>query len=169
MNLTIRHATHQDGDGLLEVDRACLADGRGMIRAPGEHAPDGEAYLERIGLGRDGSQIFVACLDGRVVGESSAKLHTMSQLSHVAMLAVQVHPEAQGRGIGRALMEAALAWCRERDAIRIQLFVRADNDRAIALYRSLDFEVEAVRRRFIRAPDGRFLDDLSMVRFLDAP
>jgi 8-oxo-dGTP pyrophosphatase MutT (NUDIX family) len=42
--------------------------------------------------------------------------------------------------------------------------VRADNARAIALYRSLGFAWESTRRGFLRLADGRPVDDLVLVR-----
>ncbi len=89
-------------------------------------------------------------------------------LRHVGVLGIGVHPAAQGLGVGRQLMEHLLAWVRaHRDpggqrVLRVELQVRADNPRAIALYRSLGFEHEGTRRAFIHADDGRLVDDLLM-------
>ena len=44
----------------------------------------------------------------------------------------------------------------------VELQVRADNPRAIALYRSHGFEHEGTRRALVRADDGRLVDDLVM-------
>jgi ribosomal protein S18 acetylase RimI-like enzyme len=52
-----------------------------------------------------------------------------------------VTAEARGRGLGRALVEAVIAWARERGAAAIRLDV-TDTERArpaAALYRSLGF------------------------------
>ena len=46
--------------------------------------------------------------------------------------------------------------------LRVELGVRADNLRAVALYRSLGFVEEGVRRDFVRLGDGSFVDDITM-------
>jgi len=92
---------------------------------------------------------------------------------HVAALWLQVHPAHQGRGLGRRLLEGLLGWAERSTGApgwppirRLELYVRSDNARAIALYRSSGFEVEAVRKDFICTRESRWIDDLSMVRFL---
>ena len=109
--------------------------------------------------------------DGVIVGEGSLRRLGPSMLDHGAVLALGIHPEAQGRGLGRAMMQALLAWARDpprhpegrpRPVRRVELYVRADNDRALALYQSLGFTVEGRRARFVRLPGDRFIDDLVM-------
>lgn len=58
---------------------------------------------------------------------------------------VVVAPERRGRGIGRALVEAGLAWVAGRGADRVLLEVEHDNAPALALYRGLGF-AELARR-----------------------
>jgi ribosomal protein S18 acetylase RimI-like enzyme len=43
---------------------------------------------------------------------------------------------------------------------RLELYVRADNAPARALYRELGFAHEGTRARFVRLEDGTFVDDL---------
>jgi ribosomal protein S18 acetylase RimI-like enzyme len=52
---------------------------------------------------------------------------------------VFVEEDARGSGIGRAIMEEAVARARERGARRMALDVHDENDAAIALYESLGF------------------------------
>jgi ribosomal protein S18 acetylase RimI-like enzyme len=55
---------------------------------------------------------------------------------------VFVEESARGGGLGRALVEAALARARERGCVRVDLDTQADNTRAIRLYESLGFHAE---------------------------
>ncbi|MGQ9682073.1 MAG: GNAT family N-acetyltransferase [Anaerolineae bacterium] len=70
---------------------------------------------------------------------------------------VAVHPDRQGRGIARALMEAALEHVRRRGGRRVLLQVRQDNDPAQRLYRGLGFVrydtvAEMLRPGLVRLP-----------------
>jgi len=57
---------------------------------------------------------------------------------------VGVSPERQGAGIGRLLVEAGLSRLAERGIRTSSLYVEADNDPAVRLYRSFGFEDYAV-------------------------
>jgi ribosomal protein S18 acetylase RimI-like enzyme len=53
-----------------------------------------------------------------------------------------VHPDAQGRGLGRALVLDGLRWMRRGGVVRAMVNTQVENDRALQLYRSLGFEME---------------------------
>lgn len=109
---------------------------------------------------------LVAERDGQVIahaglypcGESPRRAHAMG-------LGIMVAGPAQGHGVGRALLQALLQVADQwANVLRIELTVFADNERAIALYRSLGFEEEG-RMRGHAFRDGRFEDTLAMARW----
>ncbi|MFC0680866.1 mycothiol synthase [Lysobacter korlensis] len=53
--------------------------------------------------------------------------------------AVAVHPDAQGGGLGGALVDAGLTRLAELGIATASLYVEGDNERALGLYRSRDF------------------------------
>jgi len=74
---------------------------------------------------------------------------------------VAVAPSGQGTGLGRMLLDALVEAALARGATSMILEVRADNDRAIGLYRRSGFEQIAVRRRYYQPGD---IDALIMRR-----
>lgn len=75
-------------------------------------------------------------------------------------------PAYRGNRLGQGLMEAALNAATDAGLIRIELFVHADNARAIALYERVGFRREGVERRGTLI-DGRFIDSIRMALMLD--
>jgi len=82
---------------------------------------------------------FVWVEGGQVIGAVSARrIHPYNQgwlISNVA-----VHPDRQGRGIGRALLETALDFAQDRGGAWVVLQVRNNNATARQLYASLGFQ-----------------------------
>lgn len=86
-----------------------------------------------------GGAILMAELDGVPVG-ACALIRNDDGSVELAKMAVD--PAARGRGIGRALGEAAVARARALGATRVELLSNTVLEPAIALYRALGF-VEA--------------------------
>lgn len=59
-----------------------------------------------------------------------------------------VAPAAQGRGVGRTLLDALLAEAVRRGCTQVFLEVRADNASALGLYGSRGFERQGLRRGY---------------------
>ena len=77
-------------------------------------------------------------LDGRVVGFVCCRLYSHRSTGHVANLAVV--PEFQGKGVGKALMHAALEHFRDRGMRYARIETLEQNARAQNFYPALGFK-----------------------------
>ena len=116
----------------------------------------------------EGHPQFVALVDGRVVGWCNISSLGRPVYAHGGVLGMGIVAEHRGRGIGEALMRAALDQARANGLTRVELTVREDNERAIALYRRLGFVDEGVKRNAIRV-DGVYTNLLCMALLFDEP
>jgi GNAT superfamily N-acetyltransferase len=90
--------------------------------------------------------MFVATQDGTVVGFVSVGERRHFAGAVDAYVGELVTAEGvEGQGIGRALLDRAEAWARERGYPRITLETGARNARARRLYEHLGWELEDVR------------------------
>ena len=96
----------------------------------------------------DGEVVF-AKVAGRAVGRAAVTTAPDGG-RWVGLSAVRVDEESRGRGLGRGLCSALLAWGAERGAARGYAQVLADNAAAVALYESIGFEVQH-RSRYVDA------------------
>lgn len=104
-------------------------------------------YAVELSAGSDRrDEYLVATEDDRVVGY--AMLRGWDEGYAVPAFGVAVDPERRGAGLGRALLEYALARARERGAEQVMLKVHPDNLGAKHLYESVGFKFEG------HAPDG---------------
>ena len=104
-----------------------------------------------------GNPHVVALIGGKVVGWCDICPIDRPVYAHGGVLGMGIVEEHRGKGIGEALMRAALAQARSRGLARVELTVRADNVRAIALYRKIGFVDEGVKRKAI-CVDGGYID-----------
>ena len=82
---------------------------------------------------------------------------------HINNMAVD--PRWRRRGVGRALMDRALAFAAARGARVVHLEVRASNVAAQTIYRGFGFEVTGTRQRYYsRPPEDAFLMQKSLRR-----
>ncbi|MFE6775828.1 GNAT family N-acetyltransferase [Streptomyces sp. NPDC057702] len=80
--------------------------------------------------------------DGTVLGTAKMNPNHMGPAAHIASASFMVDPRASGHGVGRALGGYALDWARSAGFRAMQFnAVVETNTRAVALWRSLGFEI----------------------------
>ena len=123
-----------------------------------------EATRERLAQQSADVHGLVAELNGRLAGTLGLHVETNPRRRHCAGLGMAVHDDFQGRGVGTALLAAALDladnWLGLR---RVELHVYVDNERAILLYERSGFTIEGTAPDYAFR-DGTFADTLTMAR-----
>jgi len=169
VTITVRRATPADAAAFARImgDPAVFG---GLMQMPYTNEEIWRARLAEGAAPGKTDLSLVAERGGEVVG--SCGLHPAGpalRRRHVAMMGISVAREAQGQGVGSALMQAMCDYAdRWMGILRIELTVYADNVPAIALYRKFGFVVEG-RHRGYAMRDGRFVDALAMARIHPAP
>ena len=159
----IRDACLADAEVLAAAQRAIAQIPGRLASTPGE-LPD-QAFRDRIDrLSRmDCGTFIVITEDGDIVGHALLDPLKLNVTAHVVDLTIAVHEGHQGRGHGKRLLSHLIAWARSNPNIeRIELRVRSENTRAIALYQALGFIEEGRMRKRIKLGPGRYLDDVVM-------
>jgi len=157
----IRSALPDDDEELGVLDRATWSPLHAVTPRP--QPPYGPFFDER----HSPDDHLVAELDRRIVGYVRLAFPTsLACNTHVRQIqGLAVAEEARGRGVGRALIRAAVEEARRRGARRLTLRVLGHNTPARRLYESEGFVVEGVLpEEFLL--DGEYVDDVFMGRGL---
>jgi ribosomal protein S18 acetylase RimI-like enzyme len=152
----LRVARPEDEEQLRHLDHTTWSYLHAVSARP---APDEPFFRDTAGP----ADHLVAELDGRVVGYVRLGFPTpLPSNTHVRQIrGLAVADEARGKGVGRALLRAAVEQARDGGFRRITLRVLGHNTRARALYESEGFVVEGVQPEEF-CLDGTYVDDVLM-------
>ena len=161
MEICVRHAEPDDYEALHRIFSGPKAVA-GTLQLPLTSA---ETWRNRLAEPPEGLFSLVACADGEVVGSLGLETSpTRWRMRHAGSIGMAVRDDWQGKGVGTALMRAALDladnWL---NLTRIELRVYVDNSAAVALYKKFGFEIEGTHRR-LSFRDGEYVDAYSMAR-----
>jgi ribosomal protein S18 acetylase RimI-like enzyme len=148
VSVSIRPATPADRQFVLDLaDRLVAFEVPAWRPKPELIEGDRRALREWFDQPREGEAIYVAELHGKPAG--CAYLVTLVDYfnlrphSHLSVLAVA--EDAEGNGVGSALLDKCVEWARERGSDRLTLSALVTNTRARALYERKGFSGEYVR------------------------
>jgi L-amino acid N-acyltransferase YncA len=104
---------------------------------------------------------------GAVLGSASVYPNRPAAGAHVASASFMVDAARSGQGTGRALAEYVIGWAQEQGFRAMQFnAVVETNERAVALWKSLGFEVLATVPEAFDHPTHGYVGLLIMHRFL---
>jgi ribosomal protein S18 acetylase RimI-like enzyme len=149
----IRPSRDADAPGLASLINAVAAEGELIAAVPGE--PDTIEQSSRlVSIVLEGGLTLTLEVDGVPAGNLMVQRRAGRHYAHVGEIAILVSNAERGAGLGRCLMEMAISWARAVGLAKLSLRVFPDNQRAIALYRSLGFQDEGLVKGEVRMPSG---------------
>ena len=160
--IRVRRAEPTDAAVLVALAEAVGREGgRWMLTTEGWRSiRDERRYLRTVRRHPDAA-VFVAEEDGDVLARLSLARDPHPASRHVADLGLMVAQGARRKGIGRMLLEEAVAWASGAGIRKLELHVFPWNEPAIRLYESFGFEREGYRKGHYER-DGEDVDAILM-------
>jgi GNAT superfamily N-acetyltransferase len=148
VSVTIRAATADDRQFVLDLaERLVSFDVPHWRDKPELVEGDRRALAQWFDARKNDEALFIADLDGAAAG--CAFLVTLvdyfNERPHAHLSVLAVSAEAEGKGVGSALLDRSIAWARERHSDRLTLSALVTNARARALYERKGFGGEYIR------------------------
>jgi GNAT superfamily N-acetyltransferase len=136
--MEIRVAEDADWPGIFPFYSAVMAEGRTYPFPERQTLDEAKPWW----MEQPPGQTVVAVADGRIVGSAKMGRNRPGRGAHIATGSFLVDPGYRGGGIGRALGEYVIGWCRAQGFHGIQFnSVVEVNEPAVHLWKSLGFEV----------------------------
>jgi RimJ/RimL family protein N-acetyltransferase len=147
----IRRARPRDAGPLVALAEDVASEPQGWLITDGawRTAADERRYLRALKRYNDAA-VFVAEGAGGIVGRLSLGRDPHPASRHVADLGLMVAADQRRQGIGRALLDQAVAWADEVGVRKLELHVFPHNEAAIALYEAFGFRREGYRQGHYR-------------------
>jgi len=149
----VRPAVPGDARAMAESFAAVAEERDGIATEPPVDIEERAALFARS---MDGSVVAVA--GGRIVGF----LHVEASRHGFGDFGMLVDRDWRGRGVGSALIQAAIGWARSQGLHKLCLEVFAHNAAAITLYRKSGFVEEGRRVKQYRRANGELWDSIIM-------
>ena len=162
--VTIRDARPEDWDAIWPFFHEIVAAGETYAYDP---ETDYDAGRRLWMIGPPGRTVVATGADGTVVGTANMYANRPGRGSHVASASFMVDQAGAGRGTGRAMGEEVIEWARRSGFRAIQFnAVVETNTAAVALWRSLGFEVLTTVPEAFNHPTHGYVGLLIMHRFV---
>lgn len=147
----VRRAAPGDADAVSRLARSVSAEPEGWLLTLGTwRSSSEEKRAIRLLRHHPDAALFVAETAEGIVGRLSITRDQHPSSQHVADIGLMVAQGYRRRGIGRALLDAAVEWARASGIDKLELHVFPHNEPAIKLYESFGFEQEGYRKRHYR-------------------
>ncbi len=165
----IRPAALSDAEELLRYFQITSTETRNLKLEPEEtrrYTLEMEReFLQTKYLNSDTAAFLIAERDGKHLGNCSFFMtDTALRYRHRASVGIALYREYWGLGIGKALLTHAIRLAGQAGFEQLELQVRSDNARAIALYESLGFVRYGLHERALKFSDGTYASQILMLK-----
>lgn len=166
--LLLRNATEDDAEMLIEYLKITGGETRFLIKEPEEVTitlEEEKAFINQQNES-DGNLMLLGFLDDQFVGNCALNGVGRFRFRHRVNLGIALFQKYTGMGIGRVMMETLIRLAKEMGYEQLELEVVADNERAIALYKKMGFEICGTTPNAMKYKDDTYADEYKMVRKL---
>ena len=168
-NIFIRSATETDAKLILSLARSVIEEEVYQLTSAAEFKMTIEAEEKwiRSHLENPNHLLLVATFNDEVVGILDFSNGHRQRIAHTGEFGMSVAKEMRDQGVGSFLLGALFEWATNNKNIeKINLSVHNNNERAIALYKKMGFEIEGVRKKDLKYKDAQYVDTVIMGKFL---
>ncbi|MBR0462379.1 MAG: GNAT family N-acetyltransferase [Erysipelotrichaceae bacterium] len=169
--ITLRSAEKEDAEMVLDF-MIKTADQTDFLLSTSDYfrkisVEEEEAWISRH-IESD-SCILIVIKDGKMIASSQIDFMTAREKErHRSSVGITVEKEYWNKGIGTIIFKEFIDIARNHQGTeQIELGVIITNERARHLYEKMGFRETGVIPRALKLPDGTYLDEILMTRFLD--
>ena len=167
-NLLIRNARKEDAAEVINYLNVVGGESDNLLFGANEFhmtVEQEEKYIESL-ENSPTSILLVGIVEGKIICVGNISAPKRKRIAHQGDIAMSVSKEFWGLGAGTHLMTALIDFAKSTGKLEIlHLMVRADNERAIALYKKMGFQEIGMYPKYTQI-NGIYFDDILMYLYL---
>lgn len=153
VDVIIRSADIENAAAVFELAKAVISEEIYQLTSSAEFnitLEQEEKWIEAH-LNNPDHIILIAETNSKIIGLLNFQNGSGTRIAHTGEFGMSVAKEFRDQGIGFLLLTSLIEWAEKNYIIeKINLSVHGNNERAIALYKKLDFEIEGVKKRELK-------------------
>ncbi|MBO1198833.1 GNAT family N-acetyltransferase [Staphylococcus simiae] len=163
----IRKVSIKDVESFIAMLTKIYDDSLYMFYTPGEYDPSVTSASKQLEeyITSPSKVIYVAESDNQLVGFAFVNTQPFQRIKHIAKINLGVKMLYQRQGIGQALMDEIMAWSLNNNIHRIEATVPIDNQSALDLFKSSDFQIEGVLQDTLFI-NGKYFNEYMMAKIV---
>lgn len=164
----LREAIPEDAEKMIAYLDDIAGESDNLTFGPGEMRitlEEEKNFLEAAN--KSDNQLFLVALTGdKIIASLHFESSDRPRIAHIGEFGVSVLKDFWGNGLASKLISAMIGWAGSQGITKINLKVKEDNSKAIALYKKLGFEEEGILRRDFLIK-GKYFNSLMMGLMID--
>ena len=165
--MLVRKLTEEDAEALWKLRLRALTDNPEAFAATYEETL--ASGRERLVAGlRQEEAFYIGAFERDLIGMVFFRRDEGRKNRHKGrILSMYVQPESRGQGVGRALLQEAIAQAKQLVGVeQLHLFVVTTNTAARSLYRSMGFEVYGIIQKALKLDEQYWDEEMMVLRLL---
>ena len=143
-HLILRMPVIEDAEALMAQMKIIDCETKFLAREPGEFdltLEQEQAFIRRS-IDDENSLFIIGQVADEIVANCSVGLiSSRKRYRHRAALGIGIKKAYWHKGIGKKMIQTCIDWCKEKGVEQLELEVVTENERALALYQSLGFQI----------------------------
>ncbi|KAA0550177.1 GNAT family N-acetyltransferase [Bacillus sp. BGMRC 2118] len=158
----IRPVHKRDASEIVQAVQSIIDAGRYIQKESVRSIVEEEAFIEDM---RSKNNMYnVVVWNGKIVGIARVIKGELAMKEHTGVFRTWIIDEAQGLGMGNAIMQTTLQWGKQAGIHKIWLTVFGSNEGAYYLYKKYGFVEEGIQKKQVKI-NQKLDDEIFMAYF----
>lgn len=161
--VTLRPVRVEDANEIIRGVEYIVRAGEYLQKESPNSLREEQVFIE--GVRSKGNMYTAIEIEGKVAGIARVLRGELDMKRHTGVFRTWLMKGAQGKGIGKKIMEYTLEWAKQNELHKVWLTVFSGNEGAIYLYKKYGFVEEGVQKDQVII-NGQYQDEIFMACFL---